>query len=387
MNLTSAPFRLALLAAALLQAGCAMLDPASGDSVDYRGGSAPAKPRALEVPPDLTQLSRDTRFQAAGGVVSAAAAGAAPAAAGPAGAGAPAVALSRVEDMRIERAGQQRWLVVNQTPEQLWPQVKAFWQERGFTLAAEDAKAGVMETNWAENRAKLPNDVVRNTIGRFLRNAYDTGERDRFRTRLERTTGGTEVYISHRGAEEIAITDTRDTTSWRVRPTDVQLEAEMLARLMVALAGPSAQSASTSSPAAAGRLEPARAAVAAAPEGPARARLLSQDAALEVDDTFDRAWRRVALALDRGGFTVEDRDRSLGLFYVRYVDPRAAGKDEPGWWARLWGDTTNPGAVRYRISVQGSGSKSTVKVLTSSGGADVGENGKRIAAQLLAELR
>jgi len=368
---------LPLLAASLvLLGGCGSLG--GGDSVDYRSTVVRAKP--LDVPPDLTQLARDSRYQSQGGVVSAAAANA-PAAA--AATGTPAVALQNLGELRIERSGQQRWLVAPVPPEQLWPQLRAFWEARGFQIVTEDAKAGVIETNWAENRGKLPDDVVRNLLGRLAGNLFDTGERDQFRTRLERVDvggkPGTEVFISHRGIEEAVVSTTgaRDdnTTRWRLRPSDPQLEAEMLARLMVSLGG--------------ARDEPAaRATVAAAPEAPSRARLVAGNAAIEIDEAFDRAWRRVGLALDRGGFTVEDRDRTLGLYYVRYVDPNSIGKEEPGFWSRLWGNTENPLAVRrFRVAVKANGPQTVVAILTSSGAADQGENGQRVAAQLLAELR
>jgi outer membrane protein assembly factor BamC len=365
----------------------------SGDKVDYRSTSG--KTKALEVPPDLSQLAKDSRYSAQAGVVSAStaagnAAGTAVGAAAAAGAApAAAVALQNNGALRIERAGQQRWLVVPASPETLWPALRAFWEQKGFTLAGEDAKAGVMETNWAENRGKLPSDVVRNTVGRLLGNLYDTGERDRFRTRVERTgsgaTAASEIYISHRGAEEVYNSERRDSTTWRTRPNDPTLEAEFLSQMMVALGA---------------KDEPARAAVAAAVEQPARARALvtssatasgsssTSSTALEIDDSFDRAWRRVGLALDRGGFTVEDRDRAAGHYFVRYVDPKNAGKDEPGWWARLFGDGSNPqAAVRYRVALKAAGDKTTATVQTSSGGAEVGENGQRIAALLITELK
>ena len=378
---------LALLAALGIQAGCSSLDSGlSGDSIDYK--SAATKTKSLEVPPDLSQLARDSRYQPQGGVISASSAGTAPAVgvagvagvvgvAGVAGAAtvtpAVAVAVAANSGMRVERQGQQRWLVVPMTPEQLWPQVRAFWEQRGFNLVVDDAKAGLLETNWAENRAKLPSDLIRSTIGKVFGNLWDTGARDQFRTRVERTATGSEVYIAHRGLEETYTTERKESTTWRARPSDPQLEAEMLTRLMVSLGV---------------KDEPARTLVATAPEVPGRARAVAGGTAIEVDDPFDRAWRRVGLALDRGGFTVEDRDRTLGVYYVRYVDPKNAGKEEPGFWARLMGDNTNPqAAIRYRIAVKGTGDKSVVAVLTSAGAADVGENGQRIASLLAVELR
>jgi len=369
--------RLGLVAGSLLLAGgCTSLG--SSDPIDYRG--APVRATPLDVPPDLTQLARDSRYQSVGGVISAAGTAAAPS---PATAGAPTVALNAVEGMRVERAGDLRWLVVPQAPEQLFPQVRAFWEGLGFTITAENAAAGVLETNWAENRGKLPADVVRNLIGRLARNLYDTGERDQYRTRIERTEGGAEVYITHRGIEErvVQLTGSRDddTTQWRLRDSDPQLEAEMLVRLMVSLGARQPQAT-------------LRETVAAAPENPAaapaRARKTLEGTALELDESFDRAWRRVGLALDRGSFTVEDRDRNQGLYYVRYIDPNSIGKEEPGFWARLFGDDKNPLAtLRARVAVRANGPGSVVAIAGDQGGADTSENAKRIIDLLHQQLR
>ncbi len=367
--------RLGLVAGALLLAsGCSSL---GSDPIDYRGTAVRTKP--LEVPPDLTQLARENRYQSVGGVVSASAAGAA----APAAAGAPSVALNALDGMRVERAGDLRWLVVPRPPEQLFPQVRTFWESLGFTIAADNAAAGTVETNWAENRGKLPNDVVRNLIGRLAGNLFDTGERDQFRTRIERTEAGSEIYITHRGIEErvVQLTGARDddTTRWRLRDSDPQLEAEMLVRLMVSLGAPQ---------------PPAtlRETVAAAPEapaaGPARARKTADGGALELDESFDRAWRRVGLALDRGSFTVEDRDRTQGLYYVRFIDPDSIGKEEPGFWARLFGNDKNPLATqRARVAVRANGPVTVVAVAADEGGSDQSENAKRLLELLYQQLR
>lgn len=382
------PTRLAALALLAGLAGCSSIsDSLGGDKVDYRTSTTKAKP--LEVPPDLSQLARESRYQTQGGVVSAAAAaGAGGAGSSAATAAGPAsVALAAQGQMRVERDGQQRWLVVPLSPEQLWPQLKAFWEQRGFVIESENAAAGVMETNWAQNRTKLPNDLIRNTLGKVFGNAYDTGERDLYRTRVERTANGSEIYIAHRGLIEIYNDSQREGTTWRARPAEPQLEAELLSRLMVALGAkdePARAMVAAAAAPAAGASAPTTGAAAADPN--ARARALA-GAALEVDEPFDRAWRRVGLTLDRSGFSVEDRDRAAGVYFVRYVDPKSAGKDEPGWWGRLMGETTTQVPVRYRVALKANGSKTTINVLTSAGGAEVGENGQRIATQLVNDLR
>ena len=76
--------------------------------------------------------------------------------------------LPKVSNAHIERAGTQRWLVVEGTPDSLWPTVKAFWQELGFLVNVEIPEAGVMETDWAENRAKIDDGAIRNTFGKLL---------------------------------------------------------------------------------------------------------------------------------------------------------------------------------------------------------------------------
>jgi outer membrane protein assembly factor BamC len=361
--------------------GCtAVGDVLGGDKIDYR--SKGEKTAGLDVPPDLTQLTRDSRYQQTqGAAVSAAsyqAAAAASAPAAAAAASAPAtIAPQAIGDMRIERLGNERWLSSSLTPEQLWPQLQAFWKERGFRLATDEPKAGVMETDWAENRAKLPQDFIRSSIGKVLDGLYSTGERDKFRTRIERNGAGSEIYITHRGMIEVVTGQGRDSTIWQPRPAEPQLEGEFLSRLMLKL----------------GAREEAVKAAAIAPGAdgaPARARIVEGQAAatLQVDDGFDRAWRRVGVALDRSGFTVEDRDRTQGLYFVRYVDPANMGKEEPGFFAKLFGlDKKDGGPGKYRVSVKSAGERSVVSVLDGQGAAENSEAGKRIAATLLEELK
>lgn len=378
---------LRLLPLALLAglAACSSINKSlEGDKVDYR--TAGAKTVSLEVPPDLSQLAKDSRYQPVGGAISASTLQGAASPVAPAASA--AVAPAGVGDVRLERAGTQRWLTTKQTPEQLWPQLQVFWQERGFTLEVEQRDTGLMETNWAENRANLPQDFLRRTLGRVIESLYDTGERDRYRTRLERSAdGGTEIYISHRGMVEVYTTERKDSTVWQPRPADPELEAVMLSRLMTTLGAREEQAklaqAAAATPAAGGAAAPA-----------ARARLLpgTPTGGLQVDDGFDRAWRRVGLALDRSGFTVEDRDRAQGLYFVRYVDPAKAGKEEPGFFGRLFGGgDKDAGAqgnlARYRIAVKGEAESTLVTVQNNQGAPETSDTARRILELLVTDLR
>ena len=376
---------LAVMLAVGLSACSSLSEIASGDKVDYRGNAQSGK--ALEVPPDLTQLSNDSRYQPPPqkGAVSAnefqAAAAASPTATGVLPSGT-AVAPSAVGDVRLERVGSQRYLTVPMTPEQLWPQLQAFWQERSLALVVDRPEIGIMETEWAENRAKLPADLLRKYVGRVLDVLYSTNTLDKFRLRVERAPdgNGSEIYLTQRGMEEFFGGPQKDQSVWEPRPRDFQLEGEIYSLLMIKLGVKPEQA------------QAIVAADAAAGAPPARARLVEgrPGATLVVDDGFDRAWRRVGLALDRSGFTVEDRDRTQGLYFVRYVDPKSAGREEPGFLSRWFGSDkkqANNALVRYRVQVRTEGDVTEVSVQDTAGAPENGEAGQRIVRFLVDELK
>ena len=357
------PVRLGTLAmAALVVSGCSVLQE---DKIDYKGA---ARGSTLDVPPDLTQLSRDSRYNVPGSVVTASGYQTAqPAAAGT------GTATVSVGDVRIERAGTQRWLVVNRSPDQLWGPIRDFWQESGFILTLDQSNLGIMETDWAENRAKIPQDFIRATLGKLLDSIYSTSERDRFRTRLERTaTGGTEVYVSHRGMVEVYNNNQKDQTVWQQRPTDPELEAEFLRRLMVKLGVPSEQ---TRALIASGSVKPT-----------SRVANVGNTPVVQIDEGFDRAWRRVGLTLDRTGFTVEDRDRAQGTYFVRYVEPNA-DKKEQGMFARLFSRDKESVPLKFRISLKSQGEATTVSVLNASGAPESSANAQRIVQVIADDLK
>jgi outer membrane protein assembly factor BamC len=368
-------------------AGCSSVESMfSSDRLDYRGQSA--KTPTLEVPPDLTQLARDGRYTPQGsGTVSASAFGNPAAVAASTASTTNSVAPTSLGDFKLMREGKQRWLATSLPADKLWPQLRTFWTDLGFTLAVDSAETGTLETAWAENRAKLPDDAIRRTLGRILDSFYSTGERDKFRTRVERagngsgSGSGSEIYLTHFGMVEELTGPLKDSTVWTARPTDPQLEAELLQRMMVKLGA---------KPDDATKAVAAGATPTAGTAATARARAVTGQptATVQVDDNFDRAWRRVGVALDRNGFTVEDRDRSTGTYYVRYADPRFAGQDEPNFFARLFsGAQAATGPARYRVQVKGEGERSTVSILNGQGAPESGDVGQRIATLLVDELR
>jgi outer membrane protein assembly factor BamC len=283
------------------------------------------------------------------------------------------VGANSVGDIRVERAGNQRWLVVKRSSDKLWTPVKDFWKENGFLLTLDQSNIGIMETDWAENRAKIPQDFIRATLGKLLDNLYSTAERDKFRTRLETNSAGeTEIFISHRGMVEVDTAD-KSGTVWKPRATDTELEAEFLRRLMISLGVSAEQSKSLVANSAS---KPA--AVAAVANGLP---------VVQMPDGFDTAWRRVGLALDRSGFTVEDRDRKQGVYFVRYVAPNVQ-TDEPGFFGRLFGSKPKQaGAAKYQVSLRSQGDSTTVSVLDAGGVPDKSESAQRIVNVIAEDLR
>jgi outer membrane protein assembly factor BamC len=355
--------RLSALALALGASGflssCSSLSTAvQGKSVDYESAK---QGNQLAVPPDLTQLARQEQYVVPGSP------------------NAPVSALAydlgvqtaeqvaktntvlpQYPGMRIDQAGAQRWLVVDSTPDQLWEKVKGFWQENGFYLTQADAGTGIMETDWGENRAKLPQDFIRKYLGKVFDSLYDTGTRDRFRTVFERTPDGkgTQIYITHQKMKEVYSSNDKSTTAWEPATPDPELNTIFLRKLMVTLG--------MSDEAAKQRVENP---VQIAP--PVASKLIDDGLALQLQDGFETAWRKVSLAINTAGFTVIDRNRSAGQYDVRYISAEAALKasqDSSGFFGKLFGKKeSEPKPADYRIALQTSGSQTVVSVQTLDG--------------------
>ncbi len=375
---------LCCLVAGTLLGACSSLDfEIPTKKVDYKSAG---KLPSLEVPPDLTRPTADDRY-----AIPDARKGSATfsnytmdkewrqQSSGVANSG----VLPEQSDARVERAGTQRWLVVKGDPAQVWPVVKDFWQEVGFIVNVETPEAGVMETDWNENRAKVPDGMLRGLLGKVLDSVYSTAERDKFRTRLERSAqaGMTEIYISHRGMQEVYISEGRDQTRWQPRQPDPDLEAEMLRRLMVRFGIQEVR---------------AKQQIAASTEAP-RASMASQSGGnLTVNEQFDRAWRRVGLALDRVGFTVEDRDRSKGIYFVRYIDPETDVQTKKGGEGivgrtigalKFWGDSAPKKSEQFQIAVRDMDAAAQVNVLGKDGKQEQSATASRILTLLYEQLR
>ncbi len=361
------PFKLLLIAAAVsTAAGCASYKEAvEGQKTAYR--TAEKREQGLEVPPDLTAQSADEQFLIPGESGSGSVSASSFYSGGgtrPAGARAQAQAepvLVSSDDVKIKRVGNLRSLEVKMPPEQLWPKLREFWKDTGFELAVDDPKIGLMETNWAENRANIPLDGIRKVIGTVFDGLYSSNTRDRYRTRVEPIDGGVEIFVTHRGMEENYTDQAQSNLVWMNRPSDPELEAEMLNRLMAKLTGDEQAAAAAGRPATQELIS-----VQKKPDGTSI--LLAED--------FPLAWRRVGFGLDRAGFIVEDRDRSNGVYYVKYTpDSASAEGEKKGFFGKIFGGASDDKSLkadqRFQVVVAPEGNKSTSVKFTSERGAAV----------------
>jgi outer membrane protein assembly factor BamC len=362
---------LLVLAVTLLVSACGVMDKlAPGrEKVDYKKSKVIDN---LEVPPDLSSSTIDDApdsLDAASATYS------------DFGATQPTRERTAVmpaqTTVQVRRDGDQQWLLVKGMPEQVWPRVKEFWLQEGFLISKEDPRLGILETDWAENRADIPQGPIRNLIGKAIDSVYSSATRDKFRIRLEKGEAGlSEVFLTHRGVEEVVRGNQDDsTTVWQSRPSDPELEAEMLKRLMVFL-GIEEQKAQSM--------------LARQVEEQVRAELVtdSSGSLLLIREDFSRAWRRTGVALDRVGFTVQDRDRSDGVYYVRYNDPLGE-QNESGILNKLafWSSDDEEDATEYRIKLFAEGPVTRVIVNNSQDERDSTSTAKRILTLLEEQLR
>lgn len=363
----------ALVLAISTLAGCDTLnDWFASDRVNYKAtGSAPP----LQVPSDLTADKTQPQYTAP---PKTAALGGSPernmTAAGNSSEGVPSTADPL--GMHIERDGDRRWLVVDgRSPDQLWPQLEAFWSENGFVLKTDTPATGIMTTDWAENRANIPDDWFRRTIGRVIDFAYSSGTRDRFRTLVERGSNGTtDISITHSALEEVLTGHDKTSSRWVERPRNPVLEAVFLSKLMEKFGLTEAQSKQL--------LADARPAAA-----PAKIDMSAGATTLDLTDGFEVAWLRVGLALDRTNFTVDNRDREKGIYYVRYADSTEELKRD-GLFGKLFYSAPakqKPGK-EFLVNVHSEGNGTQVAVLDANGQVDTSAEAQRLISLLHAQL-
>ncbi|UAW65003.2 outer membrane protein assembly factor BamC [Mycoavidus sp. HKI] len=354
-------------------AGCSSPNP---NAIDYQGATK-SKSTPLVVPPDMAYATTQQRTPGPDGTVSLSSY------LRPEPVMVPLErALEPIVGMHIERQGSMRWLIVEQqTPQQLWPQIRQFWQEQGFSLTLDAPERGVMETDWKETYTNIDQGIIRNTLAKAFSHAYVTGEKNQYRLRLEsRPQGGSTILLSQKGMREVLVGRHKEMSQWQSAPHDPVLEAEYLQRLMLAL-GPNK---SSQAPTVTGvALSTAALASPAQQSAPAPVSLTQIDFA----EPFDRVWLYIGYTLERGNFSVAQGNRAQGMYTVRYVEPTAAAA-EPSFWSQVFRGKKEKVVKQYKLRVRAMTQTTTrVAVVNDDGEMDVSPSAQRILSLLADQLR
>ena len=398
-----------LLMAGGLVAGCGTSSPTQ---IDYKSDSK-SKQVSLAVPPNMIDETSDQRsLPPQGGETSLSTLKQVQAQA-------PVSDLTvvpAVKGMHIQRDGSESWLVIDgKTPDQAWAQIRRFWQEQGFLLVVDQRDKGVMETDWNETHAQINDGLIRDTLSKAMGNSYVASERNKYRTRLETApNGGTYVFISQKGLQEVLTGANNDSTTWQPKPNDPGLETEYLKRLMASLQTADARAAAGDTQGTA--LSPAGTqtapGAAAAGANSAAAKAAAENVAastqppmpdqnvtsntsaqytsteLTLGEPYDRAWVRVGIALDRSNFTVDNRDRTRGLYSIRYVDPKDLASAEQGFWSQVFHGKTEKVAKQYLVNVRAvTPDQTRVAVVDDKGNIDASQPAKEIMSLVVDQLR
>ena len=335
----------------------------------------------LEVPPDLTNPDQGNLYQvpAGSGAVRASDLSRRTSATQQA---ANSEVLKSVKGVRLERDGNQRWVEVQgKSPAEIWPLLKAFWQENGFDIKSEEPGIGQMETEWAENRAKIPQDGLRRLLDKVgLGGIYSTSERDKFIIRIEQSKNGTtDVFFAHKGMKEVYADKNKDTTTWQPAANDPNLEAAFLARFMQYMGVDQQQAENALTQSVAKR------------SGNELARIDGNT--LLVSGDYGRNWRRTALALDRIGLNVLGQNIERHAFLVQQApnESEAVSTKKPGFFSRMFGKgkkVEKPAAYpEIIVFVEPVNGGSRIRLLNKDGSAYNGGDASTLISRLHTELR
>lgn len=284
-----------------------------------------------------------------------------------------AAVLPQYDGMKIMGTGDTYWLFVKQPPEKVWNAVHDFVLSQGLPIAAEDARLGIIDTEWVESRLDT-GDFLQKYVGKIAPKLFSSGMRDRYRVRLERVAGGTEVHIAHRGMEEVTLNEGTGIqiaqTKWQRRPSDPELEIELLARLQEQLGG-------------------AAVARPGANRGE-RAQLTRDKQALwivRMRETMDSAWQRVGAAVDRLGYVVKGRDAANRIYNIRYAVP-SSSDDDKRFWQKAIGDIDAPAeTIDYRLALKTDGDGIALQLQNKKGEPVPANTAEPIMVQLYQQLK
>ncbi len=354
---------------------------------DYHHAKPDLEP--LEVPPDLSPVAADARYSVPSAVRSAATRGqtvAASGAATTAGAGSAVMPPPARMKAHIVQDGRDQWLEVDAPPAAVYAAIKDLWTSLGYKIAVDQPAVGMIETDWSESRPMLHEDILRDSLHKVF-GAYDSnGTRQKYRALVQSVGKHTEVTVSEHALEEVFTSAFKDQTAWQYKHPDPQLAAAMLQRIALkfTVARPPVAVAATPAAAAAAPAV-AQAVPTVHAESDVHTVIVDGVTTLQVQESIDDVWQRVAAAIDRVDFTVTGRDPAHWIYRIRYLDPsyEAAQRAKRSWWNRVFNSDAQIAAQRFRIALHSDGTITTIVVQDPDGKPD----GSLAAQHVLGRLR
>ncbi len=230
-------------------------------------------------------------------------------------------AREEAEGVKIQKLGDQRWLLVPQPPAVVWPKVKQFFADNGVAIELEQPQTGRIDTEWMTISSKAARDVVRLSISDAKQAAGVATGRDRVRVLIEPgiRDRSTEIHLRYEN-------DSKSMPHEDVMPAQsdiVEVETQLLNELGGYIAANVADASISF--------------VARNISTQSKAEL-QRDASdlptLRLNLDFDRAWATVNQALHEAKLDVTDVDRSAGVFYVTVTDQMLNQEEKPSIWTR-----------------------------------------------------
>lgn len=287
--------------------------------------------------------------------------------------------LDKVTNMHIMQGGSERWLVIkNKNVNQVFPTMIAYLKQQGVHIKYQNQSIGLIQTDWFDK-----NNVAKtSTVHQFFEwiglshgmNALPSLYT--FRVNLWQNKNDTQIFVTDyqmnvvptdvipASKQDIKTESGVASKTWMSVPPNPQLELDFLMQFMAFVKlGPDEIKPNTIT------LEN----VATLPSTePKVARDKLNGSTLILNDSFDRAWWRTGLALERVGLGVADKNRSLGEFYVYPLQDDVDNPD-PSTFSRWFGDDkTNvqlPKA-KYKIKLVSTGTQTTLTVEPYTGTMD-----------------
>jgi len=278
--------------------------------------------------------------------------------------------LSKIKGMRIDQGGSQRWLVIeSRTVDSMWPAMLSFLSQLGLSVRYQNENIGVIQTDWATRNS----NVGQTDIRAFFQwvgwgEMYSMPTQYMFRVTMWQSGNDVQIFVTSIQMSEVypgcgkvvnssIETSDRQVTRWMPLPPNPQLDLEFLMQFM-AFSGLNTQQIKS-----------------------VKAQLQVESAALfesataiagrvVINDSFDRAWWRVAVALDRVGLGIADRNRATGEYFVYEMQSQINAPRE-GFFSKLFGASNGKSLkipdAQYTIKLVTNGDKTTLTMNAING--------------------